>query len=145
MQAYRDPYNPRIQQKFTMLVPSDDAWEVIHRTMGSAFKKLFMGEYSYNVSDSNEFFIDDAARNSNIWNAQVRQILERHLVVGQELSINNLTSQGRDNYLQTIRGKVKIVFVENGGGKFDFIQFDFDTMSTFENQLHWRSCQFIRC
>ncbi|XP_032785978.2 fasciclin-1 isoform X3 [Daphnia magna] len=93
MQAYRDPYNPRIQQKFTMLVPSDDAWEVIHRTMGSAFKKLFMGEYSYNV----------------------RQILERHLVVGQELSINNLTSQGRDNYLQTIRGKVKIVFVENGG------------------------------
>ena len=47
---------------------------------------------------------------------QVRQILERHLVVGQELNINNLTSQGRDNYLQTIRGKVKIVFVESGGG-----------------------------
>jgi hypothetical protein len=34
-----------------MLVPSDEAWEVVHRTMGSAFKKLFMGEYSYNVSD----------------------------------------------------------------------------------------------
>ena len=46
----------------------------------------------------------------------MRQILERHLVVGQELNINNLTSQGRDNYLQTIRGKVKIVFVESGGG-----------------------------
>jgi hypothetical protein len=55
MQAYRDPYNPRIQQKFTMLVPSDEAWELIHRTMGSAFKKLFMGEYSYNVSE-NEFY-----------------------------------------------------------------------------------------
>lgn len=50
MQAYRDPYNPNIQQKFTFLVPSDDAWESVHRTMGSAFKKLFMGEYSYNVS-----------------------------------------------------------------------------------------------
>lgn len=118
MQAYRDPYNPRIQQKFTMLVPSDEAWELIHRTMGSAFKKLFMGEYSYNVSE-NEFYFY-FFKKMCYWLGfdwfQVRQILERHLVVGQELSINNLTSQGRDNYLQTIRGKVKIVFVESGGG-----------------------------
>jgi hypothetical protein len=65
----------------------------------------------------------------------VRQILERHLVVGQELSINNLTSQGRDNYLQTIRGKVKIVFVESGGGK--YIQF---------NPFHtWIFFLFFKC
>ena len=48
---------------------------------------------------------------------QVRQILERHLLVGHEFSIANLTEQGRDNYLQTIRGKVKITIVESGGGK----------------------------
>ena len=56
----------------------------------------------------------------------MRQILERHLLVGNEFSIANLTEQGRDNYLQTIRGKVKITIVESGGGKrsfrIDFIQ-----------------------
>lgn len=93
MKAYRDPYNNNIQQKFTFLVPSNEAWENVRHTMGSAFKKLFMGEYYYNV----------------------RQILERHLLVGNEFSIANLTEQGRDNYLQTIRGKVKITIVESGG------------------------------
>jgi hypothetical protein len=48
---------------------------------------------------------------------QVRQILERNLLVGNEFSIANLTEQGRDNYLQTIRGKVKITIVESGGGR----------------------------
>ena len=52
MQSYKDPYAPHSQQKFTFLVPSDEAWETVHRTMGSAFKKLFMGDYSYNVSRS---------------------------------------------------------------------------------------------
>lgn len=51
---------------------------------------------------------------------QVRQILERHLLVGNEFSIANLTEQGRDNYLQTIRGKVKITIVESGGGRHFF-------------------------
>lgn len=46
----------------------------------------------------------------------MRQILERHLVVGKELNITYLTQQGRENYLNTIRGKVKITFVESGGG-----------------------------
>lgn len=78
------------------------------------------------------------------WNVQVRQILERHLVVGQELSINNLTSQGRDNYLQTIRGKVKIVFVENGGGKFDLISIWFRYRSTLAKFYIDDLCQFIR-
>jgi len=50
MKAYRDPYNNNIQQKFTFLVPSNEAWENVRHTMGSAFKKLFMGEYYYNVS-----------------------------------------------------------------------------------------------
>ena len=49
MKAYRDPYNNNIQQKFTFLVPSNEAWENVRHTMGSAFKKLFMGEYYYNV------------------------------------------------------------------------------------------------
>jgi len=53
----------------------------------------------------------------NLTWVQVRQILERHLLVGNEFSIANLTEQGRDNYLQTIRGKVKITIVESGGGK----------------------------
>ena len=50
MKAYRDPYNNNIQQKFTFLVPSNEAWENVRHTMGSAFKKLFMGEYYYNAS-----------------------------------------------------------------------------------------------
>jgi len=93
MQSYKDPYAPHSQQKFTFLVPSDEAWETVHRTMGSAFKKLFMGDYSYNV----------------------RQILERHLLVGREWNVSDLAEQGRDAYLQTIRGRVKISVVESGG------------------------------
>lgn len=50
MESYRDQYKTNVQQdKYTFLVPSDEAWESVHRTMGSAYKKLFMGEYSYNV------------------------------------------------------------------------------------------------
>lgn len=49
MKAYRDPYNSHMKQKYTLLVPSDDAWEDVRRHMASAYKKLFMGEYSYNV------------------------------------------------------------------------------------------------
>ena len=95
MQSYRDPYSPLAKQKFTFLVPSDDAWETVRRTMGSAFKKLFMGDYYYNV----------------------RQILERHLLVGKELSVSELVEQGRDAYLDTIRGRIKITVVESGGGE----------------------------
>lgn len=95
MKAYRDPHNTHMQQKYTLLVPSDGAWDNIHRYMGSAFKKLFMGEYSYNV----------------------RQILERHLLVGREMNMSQLTDPGHDSHLQTIRGKVKIVFVEAGGAE----------------------------
>lgn len=50
MESYRDQYKTNVQQdKCTFLVPSEEAWENIQRTMGSAYKKLFMGEYSYNV------------------------------------------------------------------------------------------------
>jgi hypothetical protein len=47
---------------------------------------------------------------------QVRQILERHLLVGREWNVSDLAEQGRDAYLQTIRGRVKISVVESGGG-----------------------------
>ena len=118
MKAYRDPSNKHMKQKFTLLVPSDEAWDNIHRYMGSAFKKLFMGEYSYNVKLFPFFLSPLHLTNCRLDRyAQVRQILERHLVVGQELNMTQLTEPGRDNYLQTIRGKVKITFVDNGGGK----------------------------
>lgn len=97
MESYRDQYKTNVQQdKYTFLVPSDEAWESVHRTMGSAYKKLFMGEYSYNV----------------------RQIMERHLLVGKEMNMSDLAEQGRDVYLSTIRGKIKFSFVESGGEYF---------------------------
>jgi len=47
----------------------------------------------------------------------VRQILERHLLVGREMNMSQLTEPGHDSHLQTMRGKVKITFVEAGGGE----------------------------
>ena len=36
-------------KKFTLFAPSDSAWDYIKREMPSAYKKLFMGEFSSHV------------------------------------------------------------------------------------------------
>lgn len=99
LETYKDPYSLHTQQKFTFLVPSDDAWESLRINMGSAYKQLFMGQYSYNV----------------------RQVLERHLLVGREWTMSDLieqtrdAKQGKEALLKTIRGPIKISVVEKGG------------------------------
>ena len=40
------------------------------------------------------------------------------MLVGREWNVSDLAEQGRDAYLQTIRGRVKISVVESGGGNF---------------------------
>uniref|UniRef100_A0A6A7G0T6 Fasciclin-1-like n=1 Tax=Hirondellea gigas TaxID=1518452 RepID=A0A6A7G0T6_9CRUS len=82
-------------EKFTFFVPNNDAWAVIKKNMVSSYKKLFMGEYPYHV----------------------RTIMERHLIVGKDLSIkmlmaitNNQTLDpnmpNRQEKLQMARGKI---------------------------------------
>lgn len=80
-------------EKFTLFVPSNEAWDYIKRTMPSAHKKLFMGEFSYHV----------------------RYILERHMIVGEAFSLEELAalttnSSIRGGFqherLQMTRGKI---------------------------------------
>ncbi|KAK4301176.1 hypothetical protein Pmani_026665 [Petrolisthes manimaculis] len=60
----------RGSQRFTLFVPSNAAWEYIHRNIPSGYKKLFMGGYAY----------------------QGKAILERHMIVGNDWSIDELNS-----------------------------------------------------
>ncbi|KAG7174778.1 Fasciclin-1-like [Homarus americanus] len=66
---------------------------MIHRKLPSAYKKLFMGTFAYHV----------------------KYILERHMIVGQDLSLeeltaltNNATKRGQyfEERLEMTRGKI---------------------------------------
>ena len=39
-------------------------------------------------------------------------------MVGSELNVAELAEKGRDAYLETIRGHIKVSVVESGGGKY---------------------------
>jgi len=60
------------EEKFTYLVPTDNAWEEVQQEMATAHKVLFMGEFFY----------------------QSEKILKRHLRIGSSLSLANLTKAG---------------------------------------------------
>jgi len=60
--------------KFTYLVPTDQAWGLIKKEFATAYKILFMGDYYY----------------------QVHHILQRHLQVGEKLSLNELLKVSRE-------------------------------------------------
>jgi len=64
-----DEFQP--DQKYTYLVPSNQAWEVLNQKLTSVHKILFMGQFSY----------------------QTNQILERHLRIGQELTASEMVAQ----------------------------------------------------
>ncbi|KAK3855675.1 hypothetical protein Pcinc_037938, partial [Petrolisthes cinctipes] len=68
----------RGSQRFTLFVPSNDAWEYIHRNIPSGYKKLFMGGYAY----------------------QGKAILERHMIVGKRLEYRR-TKQPHHQHHQT--------------------------------------------
>ncbi|XP_076044280.1 fasciclin 1 Fas1 domain-containing isoform X2 [Oratosquilla oratoria] len=92
----QEGWNHRLQsrdQRFTIFVPSNDAWDYIKREMPSAHKKLFMGGFGYHV----------------------KYILERHMIVGDDMSLEDLislTTNGtqretkREKGLQMTRGKI---------------------------------------
>lgn len=91
-EGWNERLNER-KEKFTLFVPSNDAWDLIHRTLPSAFKKLFMGEFPYHV----------------------RYILERHMIVGQDWSLEELAALTTNSTprtavpgerLQMTRGKI---------------------------------------
>jgi len=64
-----DEFKP--DQKYTYLVPSNQAWEELNRKLTTVHKILFMGQFSY----------------------QTDQILERHLRIGQELTASEMVAQ----------------------------------------------------
>ncbi|XP_050740112.1 fasciclin-1-like isoform X1 [Eriocheir sinensis] len=69
----QEGWNERLKNRnelFTFFVPSNAAWEEIHRTIPSAYKKLFMGSFSYHV----------------------RYILDRHMIANQAFSLDDLLS-----------------------------------------------------
>ncbi|KAK8752726.1 hypothetical protein OTU49_007195, partial [Cherax quadricarinatus] len=94
----QDGWNERLnsrQEKFTLFVPSNEAWDTIHRTMPSAYKKLFMGDFAYHV----------------------RYILERHMIVGQDLSLDELAALTTNS---TVRGGYHEERLEMTRGKIYF-------------------------
>lgn len=104
----QENWNERLKSKeesFTLFVPSNEAWSFIKRTMPSAYKKLFMGDFAYHV----------------------RYILERHMIVGKDLSLEELTAltnnSTRRDYkqerLNMTRGKIYFqAFVRKNFGEY---------------------------
>lgn len=67
----RNGFN-KTDMKFTYLVPSDQAWEDVKKEHASAYKILFMGDFYY----------------------QAHHVLERHLKVGDKMSLRDMVSVG---------------------------------------------------
>jgi len=84
--------------KFTYLVPTDQAWGLIKKEFATAYKILFMGDYYY----------------------QVHHILQRHLQVGEKLSLNELLKVSREGKgFEVMRGSPLQLSTrgENGGNR----------------------------
>merc|ERR1711978_333190 len=87
--------------KFTYLVPSNEAWENIQGEMASTWKVLFNGDFGY----------------------QTKQILERHLKIGEALSVEQLVQKTKDDGgVRMLRGFFDLRFKEadDGEGLLDF-------------------------
>jgi len=78
--------------KYTYIVPSDKAWNHIKTKWSSAYKVLFMGQFDY----------------------QSKAILERHLLVGEKLSLEQILEAGS---LPTIRGEPLKFYTEEINGE----------------------------
>lgn len=73
----QEHFNDQLKEgdiKFTFLVPTDQAWDQIKQDFATAYKVLFMGDFFY----------------------QVHHILERHLKVGEKLSLHELVRNSQD-------------------------------------------------
>jgi len=82
--------------KFTYLVPSNEAWENIQGEMASTWKVLFNGDFGY----------------------QTKQILERHLKIGEALSVEQLVQRTKDDGgVRMLRGFFDLRFKEADDGE----------------------------
>ncbi|XP_071523203.1 fasciclin-1 isoform X3 [Panulirus ornatus] len=135
----QENWNERLKSKeesFTLFVPSNEAWSFIKRTMPSAYKKLFMGDFAYHV----------------------RYILERHMIVGKDLSLEELTAltnnSTRRDYkqerLNMTRGKiyfqafVRKNFGESTGTNDTEVESDTDTASEYYVEWNGIKARVIR-
>lgn len=143
MQTYRDPYNVNIQQKFTFLVPSDEAWETIHRTMGSAFKKLFMGEYSYNVSFPLMKLYDEEGE-MNTWQLFIRCVKFSSAIWSSVKSWVWITWQWRDETITCRPSAAKWKLPSSRAVEVS-VSFQMNSNKLTIERYNWRSCQFVRC
>lgn len=67
--SFNEQFNQR-KKKFTLFVPDDEAWKAVQNDMPSSFKKLSMG----------------------VIPKHVEEIFQRHMIVGRDLSIKDLTA-----------------------------------------------------
>jgi len=86
----------KTDQKFTYLVPSNEAWKNLQLKMASTFKVLFHGDFAY----------------------QTEQILQRHLRIGGALSVKELVDMTKkDGGVRMLRGFYDLKFKEVDNGK----------------------------
>ena len=91
------------EQKYTYLVPSDQAWRGMGDKLASVHKILFMGYFSY----------------------QTDRILERHLRIGEELSAADLIARTKDEGgVMMARGASKLQFREVIDSEGMFLSFE---------------------
>ncbi|KAJ8667180.1 hypothetical protein QAD02_008842 [Eretmocerus hayati] len=83
--------NPK--KRYTYFAPQDKAWIALEVWAPSVQKKLFMDDFSYHT----------------------KQILERHLAVGEDLTMKKLVECSKNGScaLKTMRDKVKVIVKEN--------------------------------
>uniref|UniRef100_A0ABD2VU11 FAS1 domain-containing protein n=1 Tax=Trichogramma kaykai TaxID=54128 RepID=A0ABD2VU11_9HYME len=82
------------KERYTFFAPQDRAWQHLQVMQPSLHKKMFMADFAYHV----------------------RQILERHLVVGKALTMKKLVELDRNDtlHLKTMRDKLTISVKEVG-------------------------------
>ncbi|XP_035226003.1 fasciclin-1-like, partial [Stegodyphus dumicola] len=82
----QDAWNQKLNDKgksYTFFVPNEKAWELLKSEMPSEHKQLHLGQFSYHV----------------------HKILDRHLVVGMELTKEDLERQDK---IQMVHGMFKV-------------------------------------
>ncbi|CAL4059847.1 unnamed protein product, partial [Meganyctiphanes norvegica] len=123
--SQQDEWNARLDlknEKYTFFAPSNDAWDFIKREMPSAHKKLFMGEFSYHV----------------------KHILERHMIVGSDLNLDELALLTQEN--ATVRGDIREKQMQMARGKIYFqakIKKSFGDISLYSHKYYveWNGIQ----
>ncbi|OXU31746.1 hypothetical protein TSAR_014061, partial [Trichomalopsis sarcophagae] len=91
-------FNERLgdpSMRFTFFAPQDKAWQDLHIMQPSVYKKMFMSDFAYHT----------------------KQILERHLVVGEAFTMKKLVEmdkEGKLMQLQSMRDKLVIKVREAG-------------------------------